>query len=363
MSTTRTHDDSTTDVDARLASSSVVVLSGGRSSEREVSLKTGAAVARALSASADRRGPARVSEIEILADGRWRTPTGVRAPADVLSSTDPTTVWFLGLHGGEGEDGTIQGLLTALGFVHTGSGVGASALCMSKLWTRDVLRAAGLTVAPGLCVRAHDWRERRGAILAEVAALGTSGFAVKPDRGGSSVATFLVATAAEVEGAIERVLATGDRAIVEARIVGAETTCGVMGNELDALRALTPVEIVPKDGRFFDYEEKYSASGAAEHCPPITISRETCELVRADAVRAFTAAGCRGYARIDFMIPRTNTGPNRTSAEGHPVVLEINTLPGMTDRSLLPQAAAEAGMSFRDLCLEILRLALDRPRS
>lgn len=352
-------------------SARVVVLSGGRSSEREVSLKTSAAIARALSDSSDGRGPARVTSIEILPDGAWRTPEGTSGALEALAALEPGTIVFLGLHGGAGEDGTLQGLLESAGFAHTGSGVAASALCMCKSWTRDVLARAGLAVAPGRTVDAHEWRTARAEVLRDVASLGASGLAVKPDRGGSSVSTFLVSSASEAADAIERVLATGDRAVVEARIVGAEATCGVLGSGADDLRVLTPVEIVPKDGRFFDYEEKYSSSGASEHCPPRTLTPETVAAIRRDAARAYLVAGCSGYARIDFMIPRVapRDSDARASAlhasgmpasavpEGRPVVLEINTLPGMTDRSLLPLAAAEAGISFRDLCLEILRRA------
>jgi D-alanine-D-alanine ligase len=336
----------------------VCVLSGGASSEREVSLKTGAAISKALLQRQDGRGPERVVEIEIQPDGRWSRGGATSSAEDVLSSTPRDAVWFIALHGGFGEDGTIQGLLRALGRVHTGSGVGASALCMSKTWTRDVLAAAGLAVAPAFVVRPEAWREHRAQTLAHVARLGTTGFAVKPDRGGSSVATFLVESAEALPDAISRALATGDAALVEARIVGAEATCGILGRANGALRVLTPVEIVPKAGRFFDYEEKYSADGAAEFCPPRTLRPETTKRIQSLSERAFRAAGCEGYARIDFMIPRDSAG-----AEGEPIVLEINTLPGMTDRSLLPLAAAESGMSFRDLCLEILALALPETTS
>ncbi|MDZ4774249.1 MAG: D-alanine--D-alanine ligase [Planctomycetota bacterium] len=335
----------------QLERASVCVLMGGTSSERAVSLKTGAAIVKALLEN-DGRGPLRVQEIEIEADGRWTIGGETHDALTVLERTPREALWFLALHGGAGEDGTIQGLLRSLGRVHTGSGVGASALCMSKTWTREVLRAAGLAVAPALVVEAHVWRENRNALLERATRLGVQGFAVKPDRGGSSVATFLVEEASGLPDAIARVLATGDAALVEARIVGAEATCGVLGRQGGALRVLTPVEIVPKDGRFFDYEEKYNADGAQEFCPPRTISSTTSKRIQELALRAFRAAHCDGYARIDFMIPR-----NEHEAEGDPIVLEINTLPGMTDRSLLPLAAREGGLSFRDLCLEILRLA------
>lgn len=341
----------------------VAVVRGGRSSEREVSLKTGAAIANALRANGDDRGPARVHDVEIRADGAWMFAGESLSAAELLGRLPASTLYFLGLHGGEGEDGTLQGLFAATRRTHTGSGVGASALCMNKSWTRQVLREAGLSIAPAVEIHPVAWREERASILARCEAIAAHGVAIKPNRGGSSVATFLVDDAREIPAAIERVLATGDRVLVEARIVGSEATCGVLGNERSVLRALTPVEIVPNEGRFFDYEEKYSAAGAREFCPPRNIARETTERIRELAVRAHRAVGCDGYSRIDFMIPRDAANTRGTSNGAHerePIVLEINTLPGMTDRSLLPQAAAAEGASFRDLCLEIAALALAR---
>ncbi|MBL8859505.1 MAG: D-alanine--D-alanine ligase [Planctomycetes bacterium] len=342
-----------TQVGERTASTLVCVLAGGTSSEREISLASGAAIARALRAD-DGRGPQRVLEVEIAADGRWVFEGRAQDAVQTLAQIPPAAVWFLGLHGGAGEDGTIQGLLQSLGRRHTGSGVGASALCMNKTWARAVFANAGLAVAPAVVVDARAWSERGDELLERAATFGTSGFAVKPACGGSSVATFLLPDAVGLPAAIERVLATGDAALVEARIVGTEATCGILGRARGELRVLTPVEIVPKDGRFFDYEEKYSAQGAAEFCPPRSLTPSTTERIRALAERAFRAAGCDGHARIDFMVPRDTAG-----REGEPIVLEINTLPGMTDRSLLPLAAREAGISFRELCLVILGFALE----
>lgn len=345
-------------VRARIAACDVVVLMGGASSEREVSLWSGAAVARALAAEpepGEARGPARVHAIEITDDGAWNFGGRRASAAELVRELGPRSVYFLALHGGAGEDGTWQGCLSALGACHTGSGVGASALCMDKHATRLVLREAGVHVAAGRRVQAQEWRARRAELVSELAALSTRGYSVKPNRGGSSVATFLLDGPAELERSIDTVLATGDDALIEQRIHGGETTCGVLGNARGELVALPPVEIVPKAGRFFDYQEKYSAGGAAEHCPPVSFSPATVALVRERALQAFRAAGCDGYARIDFMIPRDEAG-----REGEPVALEINTLPGMTARSLLPLAARTAGLSFRVLCLEILALALAR---
>jgi D-alanine-D-alanine ligase len=331
---------------ARLSSATVAVLLGGRSSEREVSLKSGSAVLRALSGG----GVARVLALEIEPDGRWRLEGRSLSALEALAALPQDTLFFLALHGGEGEGGSIQGLLATQDRLHTGSGVGASALCLDKQHTRAVLAAEGLRVARGRLVHPHEWREPRARLLAELAALSATGFVVKPNRGGSSVDTYVLEDSSLLEPRITRVLQTGDLALVEERLRGVETTCAVLGNARGELRALTPVEIVPKDGRFFDYEEKYSAGGAQEFCPPRTLSAATCASLCDLALRAHRAAGCDGYSRTDFFVP----------GGGEPVVLEINTLPGLTDRSLLPLSAAVHGFSFPELCLEILALALER---
>jgi len=330
----------------RLRSSTVAVLLGGRSGEREVSLKSGAAVLRALTG-----GPvARVLALEIQPDGRWKLEGQSLSALEALGRLPRETLCFLALHGGEGEDGSIQGLLETQGFLHTGSGVAASALCMDKQLTRLLLAAEGLRVARGALVRPLEWRTQRPWLLAELAGLSRGGFVIKPNRGGSSVDTFVIEDATLLETSVTRVLETGDLALVEERLSGVEATCAVLGNARGELRALTPVEIVPKDGRFFDYQEKYSSEGAQEFCPPRTLSAASCAWLCEIAIRAHRAAGCDGYSRSDFFVP----------GAGPPVVLEINTLPGLTDRSLLPQSAAVHGFSFAELCLEILALALER---
>jgi len=323
-----------------VAGATVAVLSGGRSSERTISLATGVAVTAAL-AQRDASGPARCVPIEIEANGAWKVDGERCAPASAVAMLPDSTIFFLGLHGGEGENGAVQGFLETCSRRYTGSGVGASALCMDKHATRLVVADAGVAVAPAVLV---DGDARAFSPLSR------DGWAVKPNCGGSSVATTMVEREDELPAAIACALATGDRALVEARIRGIEATCAVLGNARGALRALTPVEIVPHAGKFFDWEEKYNAAGAEEHCPPRSLSAAACARLADLALRVHRAAGCDGYSRSDFIVPEG----------GEPVFLEVNTLPGLTARSLLPKAAQTDGLSFRELCLEILALAVER---
>ena len=325
--------------DSDLRSRTVVLLVGGTSTERAVSLESGRALRSALEAlrAAGRIGGLR--EVEIAEDGAW-LEAGERHPAlgcPGLKSDE--VVVLLGLHGGEGEDGTLQGALRQLGLPHTGSGVAASALGMDKWTSRLVVEAAGLRVAPG-------WLASPGGPT--VAAEGAGPWFVKPRRGGSSVATTRVDSATDLEPAIEAVAATGDQALVEGAVEGVELTVGVLEDPDGTPEALPLVEIVPRAGRFFDFEEKYSAEGAREVCPPESLTPDQCARTAQLGLRAYEALGCRGYARVDFILP----------PEGEAVFLEVNTLPGFTPRSLLPQAAAAAGLGFEDLVERVLQRAL-----
>ncbi|MCA8980359.1 MAG: D-alanine--D-alanine ligase, partial [Planctomycetes bacterium] len=326
---------------------------GGRSGEREVSLRSGTAVRDALVAQRGTQGLASLELVEIAADGRWLREGVAVDPARCVTDLPHDAVYFLALHGGDGEDGTIQGFLSSAGRAYTGSGVGASAIAMDKAATRSALAAASLRVAPGRLVQAWSWEDARQRELDEVVRLGDAGWFVKPNRGGSSVNTFSVRDADELPAAIDAVLTGGDSALVEARIPGTEATCGVLGNALDP-RALPPVEIVPRGDRFFDYQQKYDDDGAEELCPPRSLGEETCAALANGALTAHRALGCEGYSRTDFIVPADG---------GAPVVLEVNTLPGLTARSLQPQAAAVIGLGFAGLCLEVLKLGLEADRS
>jgi D-alanine-D-alanine ligase len=334
----------------------VALLAGGSSSEREVSLWSARGVGDALRGKLEgaprARLPREVLDVEIDPEGRWRVAGEALAPAVALERLGRVDVFFLCLHGGQGEDGTIQGFLATAGQRFTGSGVRASAVCMDKQATRALASSAGIAIAPGACFSVREWSAEREAWLARAKETSRDGWVVKPRCGGSSVATFLVHDAAELVPAIDEVLATGDDVLVEARIAGVELSCGVLGNRGDELRALPPVEIQPAAGRFFDYQQKYSSSGANEVCPPRSVGERTILRVQAAATLAHARAGCDGYSRSDFMVPTAG------GVEGEPVLLEINTLPGLTARSLLPQEAAVIGIDYTSLCLRIVELSL-----
>ena len=336
-----------------VADARVAVLAGGRSSERDVSLVSGRALCEALSAPpGDARGPASVRAVEVAADGRWRVGDALLAPPAALTALDDVDVFVFGLHGGEGEGGVLQGLLRAAGKAFTGADVDASALCLDKTNARIVAAAHGLSTARALAVTPEGWRELSAAVLDALAGWPT-GWVVKRRRGGSSLGVRVVRDAAEIPAAIEHGILEGDDVLVEELVQGVEATVAVIGNPEEGLRAFTPIEIRPKEGRFFDYEEKYAETGALELCPPESLDASACDVLRQRALTAYRGLGCSGYARIDFLVP----------PDGEPVFLEANTLPGFTPRSLFPQAARADGVDFRSLCLELVRLALTARRT
>ncbi len=373
-----------------LAQEHVIVLSGGVSGEREVSLQSGAAMLDALSrplavpqgadveslprfsvpvsepgggASVAHACPASVHPIEIDAGGLWCWEGHKQPMERALERVHPRSIFMLGLHGGAGEDGRLQSELAQRGFRYTGSGASASALCMDKAQARRHVTEAGLLCAEGHCVSTRLWQSDPEGQRMQVRAIGGSAWFVKPNGGGSSVGVVRASSEAELWCAVESVIAGGDDALVEAEVSGLEVTVGVIGSQATGVTALPVCEIIPKQGHFFDYDEKYTQAGAVEYCPPRMTPPEVSMLVQSAALQAYQALGCRGYARVDFILPRSNTsgpGQNRalTAQWGPPVFLEANTLPGMTDRSLVPLAAQEAGLDMQSLCLEILAQAI-----
>jgi D-alanine-D-alanine ligase len=290
----------------------VAVLMGGWSAEREVSLRSGEACAAALT-----RIGYRVTPIDVTRD-----------IATVLSALKPDVCLNV-LHGRPGEDGTLQGLLEVIGIPYTHSGVLASALAMQKDFAKAFLRAADVPVAEGLVVSRLEAGKKH---------LLPQPYVIKPIAEGSSKGVFIVTPehAHPPQELFREDWAYGERVIVEKYIAGKELTCAVMGEE-----ALGVIEIVPAV-RFYDYEAKY-APGGSRHLLPAPVSDFVYQLVRRLALAAHRALGCRGVSRADFRYD------DRIEGTGGLVCLEVNTQPGMTETSLVPELAAHAGISFDEL--------------
>lgn len=294
----------------------VGVLMGGRSAEREVSLKSGGAVLAALlrqGVDAHAFDPAERGLDELAGAGFERV--------------------FVILHGRGGEDGTMQGALEMLGIPYTGSGVMASALGMDKWRTKMIWQAAGLPVPDyALLDDASDF-------AAVETRLGLPLF-VKPANEGSSVGISKVKRTGELATAYALARQHDPLVLAERFMGGGEYTVAILGDA-----ALPAIRIVPAT-EFYDYEAKYFRDDTRYLCPcGLGSARETA--MRDLALRAFRVIGCRGWGRVDVLL----------DAEGNPYLLEINTAPGMTDHSLVPMAARQAGLSFDELCMRVLELA------
>lgn len=296
----------------------IAVLCGGTSAEREVSLGSGRASAQALA----RSFPTRLFELEANA-----LPAGLDPARHVVYST---------LHGTFGEDGGMQRLLEAAGVAYAGCGAEASALTMDKTRTKQAVAARGVRVARG---RTFDGT-RKPTTDEIVAACGES-VVIKPNAEGSSVGLALPTSRAELAA----VLAGISRGswLAEERLVGRECSIGVLGG-----RAMGVVEVRPKSG-VYDFTSKYT-KGMTEYLAPAPFPDDVTAAIRSAAETAFAACGCRDYARIDFIV----------SAKNEPFLLEINTLPGMKETSLLPMSARCGGLDFTALVREMVLPALAR---
>jgi D-alanine-D-alanine ligase len=290
----------------------VAVLMGGWSAEREISLRSGRACADALT-----RLGYRVTRIDVGRD-----------IATVLGTVKPDVALNV-LHGRPGEDGTLQGMLEILAIPYSHSGVMASAVAMQKDIAKVLFRAAGVPVAEGLVASRLEVAKAHPM---------PPPYVIKPIAEGSSVGVFIVAEdhAHPPQELTRDDWAFGDRVIVEKFIPGKELTCAVIGDE-----ALGVIEIVPTV-RFYDYEAKY-APGGSKHLLPAPVSPIVYQLVRRLALAAHRALGCRGVSRADFRYD------DRIEGTGGLVCLEVNTQPGMTETSLVPELAAHAGISFDEL--------------
>jgi D-alanine-D-alanine ligase len=291
----------------------VAVLMGGWSAEREVSLRSGTACADAL----ERLGSYRVSRVDVTRD-----------IAATLRALKPDVALNL-LHGRPGEDGTLQGLLEIVGVPYSHSGVLASALAMQKDIAKTVMKAAGVPVPGGLVVTRGEAAKRH---------LLPPPYVIKPVAEGSSVGVFIVrADHKHPPQELTRADWTfGEMVLVEPFIPGKELTCAVMGD-----KPLGVIEIVPAT-KFYDYEAKY-APGGSKHLLPAPVSEEIYEECRRLSLAAHRALGCRGVTRADFRYDDRRAGTQGLAC------LEVNTQPGMTETSLVPDLAAHAGISFEEL--------------
>jgi D-alanine-D-alanine ligase len=303
----------------------LALISGGISSEREVSLNSGNQVFDALDK----------EKYNIL---RYDPKTDLQQLVSDASRIDAALII---LHGPYGEDGTIQGMLDLLNIPYQGSGVIGSAIAMNKLVSKQLYEKAGIPTPPYIAIRrgdtfdARDCSERLGLPVV-----------VKPVACGSSIGMTIARTEADLKPAVEKALAYDDSVFLESYINGTELTGGVIGN--DDLEALPLIEIVPNEAyEFFDYEAKYVAGATTEICPA-RIDDALTEKAQTYAKMAHSALCCKGYSRTDMILK-----------DREMYVLETNTIPGMTKTSLFPQAAKVAGMSFTQLLDRLIELGIE----
>jgi D-alanine-D-alanine ligase len=330
----------------------IAVLMGGVSAEREVSLSSGLAVLKALREAGHTalaidtaRGYIEQGrEVELLPEGVHAAPP--ESMENQLSAVELATLsevvesdlCFLALHGGIGEDGTLQALFELLDLPYTGTGPLGSGIAMDKDVSKRLLRDAEIPTLPWRVARAPQYQYDPD-IIREIIGYPCI---VKPSRQGSSVGLYVIEEPLELDEAIRDAARFDSEVMIERYVRGRELTVGILGDQ-----ALPPVEIRPKKG-IYDYESKYTA-GMTEYLCPAPLEEELVAQLHAYALRAFKVLKLQGYARVDFILAKEQL-----------FCLEANTLPGMTATSLLPKAAAAAGMSFPDLCQHIVDLSLAR---
>jgi len=298
----------------------VILIAGGWSDEREVSLSG----ARMIHAALERLGH-RVTFLDPALDF-----------ANLLRVARDADFAFINLHGTPGEDGLIQAVLDKAHCPYQGAGAAASYLALNKAASKEVFESAGIPTPDWQFVTRVQGADTPPALPLPVF--------VKPNKGGSSLGMTLVRTAGEFPAALDTVFSLCQSALVETFIPGVELTCAVLDD-----RPLPLIMITPKgDAAFFDYHNKYAEDGAEEICPA-PVPDEVTHTIQSLMVKAHKALDLTGYSRGDFIL----------SADGTPYLLEVNTLPGMTPTSLLPRAAAQAGLPFEALIAELIRLGLE----
>lgn len=303
------------------------VIFGGTSSEREVSLSSGKGIIEALK----NKGH----------DVIGFDFQGTRDCITEIINLDVDII-FIGLHGRIGEDGRVQGLLELLKIPYVGSGVLGSALAMDKAKSKKMFGLQGIRVANEKIVEKYSFVEHDFSHSLAYPVV------VKPNHEGSTIGLTIAQNEAELLTGIKAAFAHDNVVLLEEFISGREVTIAVLGNQGDT-KALPIVEIIPKNA-YYDYESKY-APGMSEHIVPAKLSDEMTNLLQDQAVLAHIALGCDIYSRVDFIIPHDNLAP---------VILEVNTLPGMTPTSLYPDAAREIGLSYEDMIDKLVKLSLQK---
>lgn len=312
----------------------VLLIAGGWSSERDVSLSGGKGIAKALKALGHE---VTVYDPALSLDG-------------LMEAAGGKDFAFINLHGSPGEDGLIQAMLERAGCPYQGANPAASMLALNKAAAKALFAGAGLTTAPYRLLNElpeKDWQPMLRYPLF-----------IKANTGGSSLHMEQVGRPEDLRAALKRLFSVNTSYLVESAVNGQEITCGVLGElagDEESPRALPPILIKPSTGKVFDYTSKYSPGGAVEICPAPIPDGLTAAIQRM-ALAAHEILGCEGYSRADFIVPE----PLDDNAE--PVLLEVNTLPGMTPTSLLPQEAAAIGLSFEQLIQRLIDLGLARAR-
>ena len=305
----------------------IAVLYGGTSKEREVSLSTGEGMIKAL-----RHLGHDVVAIDF-------NPAKLTQHINDLENVDFV---LIGVHGKQGEDGRVQGFLELLDLPYLGSGVLASSLAMDKSRAKQIFANEGLPIA-----RSQTFSKKMNIkeIYQTVIETFDYPFVIKPNQEGSTLGLTFVHQQEEVEKALHLAFSHDDQLIVEDFVEGRELTVSVFGDQGEE-EALPIIEIIPKN-KYYDYEAKYS-EGGSQHIVPANIAESLTNRIQSLAVKAHQALGCESYSRVDFIL----------NNQGEPIILEVNTLPGMTPTSLYPDAAAAIGLSYEDMLEKLVRLAM-----
>ena len=302
----------------------IVVVMGGPSSEAEVSRRTGAAVLDARHA----RG--------YEAEGMEFRP---RTFAEEIKASGADVV-FNAMHGAFGEDGRVQAALELVGIPYTGSGVLASAVTMDKVAAKNVFIAAGISTPRSVIYKRVLWRENEGAVVSEIKEKFTLPVVVKAASQGSSIGVEIVEKADDIADALKKSFSYDEEVLVEEFIDGMEITVAVIGDGVKS-ETMPIIEITTESGRY-DYESKYTV-GASHHIIPARLDEAVAERAREMAKKTFAACGLKGVARVDMMV-----------GGDVPYVIDVNTVPGMTETSLVPDAARSMGVEFPELCERLL---------